>query len=134
MFCSNCGKEIADGSRFCPECGTQFNAPTSSTNKSQVTNEGTRDQVQSTDLVYPKNPPTSPHIAWLSIIWPGIPVLIHGQVLKGIVLMVVSMISLVLPIITLVIIIASTIDAYKVGNVLAAGNPVTKWEWFPNPN
>ena len=21
MFCSNCGKEIKDGARFCPECG-----------------------------------------------------------------------------------------------------------------
>ena len=21
MFCKNCGKEIADGVKFCPECG-----------------------------------------------------------------------------------------------------------------
>ena len=21
MYCSNCGKQIADGSKFCPECG-----------------------------------------------------------------------------------------------------------------
>ena len=131
MFCSNCGKEIADGSRFCPECGTQFSAPASSAGNFETKSEGTRDQVESTSIVYPKNPPISPHIAWLSIILPGIPVLIHGQMLKGIVLMVVSMISLVLPIITLGIIIASTIDAYKVGNVLAAGKPVGKWAWFP---
>jgi TM2 domain-containing membrane protein YozV len=24
MFCSNCGKEIEDGSEFCPNCGNSF--------------------------------------------------------------------------------------------------------------
>ena len=27
MFCSNCGKQIPDGSAFCPECGTKLTAP-----------------------------------------------------------------------------------------------------------
>jgi len=83
-------------------------------------------------MVYPKNPPTSPHMAWLSIIWPGIPHLIHGQTAKGVVLMVVSVVSLIIPIITLGIIVASTIDAFKVGKVLASGKPVAKWAWFPS--
>ena len=26
MFCKNCGASIPDGSRFCPECGTAFDA------------------------------------------------------------------------------------------------------------
>ncbi|MBQ7248320.1 MAG: zinc-ribbon domain-containing protein [Lachnospiraceae bacterium] len=26
MFCKNCGANIPDGSRFCPECGTSFEA------------------------------------------------------------------------------------------------------------
>lgn len=25
MYCSNCGKQIADGTKFCPECGTSQN-------------------------------------------------------------------------------------------------------------
>ena len=27
MFCSKCGKQISDGSTFCPVCGAQLNAP-----------------------------------------------------------------------------------------------------------
>ena len=27
MFCFNCGKQIPDGSAFCPECGTKLTAP-----------------------------------------------------------------------------------------------------------
>lgn len=25
MFCSNCGKEITDNSKFCPNCGSVVN-------------------------------------------------------------------------------------------------------------
>jgi len=28
MFCSECGKQIADGSKFCPECGKPLALPT----------------------------------------------------------------------------------------------------------
>ena len=132
MYCSKCGKEIADASSFCPECGAQLGAPTQPPPQAQSTAEGTRDQVRAADMVYPKNPPTSPHMAWLSIIWPGIPHLIHGQTAKGVVLMVVSVVSLIIPIITLGIIVASTIDAFKVGKVLDSGKPVAKWAWFPS--
>jgi hypothetical protein len=71
-------------------------------------------------------------MAWLCIIWPGIPHLIHGQTAKGVVLMIVSAVSLVFPILTLGIIVASTIDAFKIGKVLCAGRPVAKWAWFPS--
>lgn len=27
MFCKNCGKQIAEGIRFCPECGKETGAP-----------------------------------------------------------------------------------------------------------
>ena len=26
MFCKNCGKEVADGTKFCPNCGAQIGA------------------------------------------------------------------------------------------------------------
>lgn len=31
MFCKNCGKEIEDGTKFCPHCGTSIAADTPST-------------------------------------------------------------------------------------------------------
>jgi len=132
MYCSKCGKQIEDGSRFCPECGAQFGAATHATPQPGNSAQGTRDQVKAADLVYPKNPPVSPKMAWLCVFWPGIPHLIHGQTAKGIVLMVVSSVSLIFFPITIAIIIASTIDAFKVGNVLRSGKPVGKWAWFPS--
>jgi len=83
-------------------------------------------------MVYPKNPPVSPHMAWLCLIWPGIPHLIHGQTIKGIVLMITTVISFVFPILTLVLIVATIIDAFKVGKVLASGRAVGKWAFFPS--
>jgi len=32
MYCSKCGKEIADNSKFCPECGTNIAGESSSKN------------------------------------------------------------------------------------------------------
>ena len=40
MFCSQCGKEIADNSKFCPECGE--NISDDSSKKSTLVDE-TRD-------------------------------------------------------------------------------------------
>lgn len=31
MYCSKCGKELADGAKFCPQCGTRINTVPSST-------------------------------------------------------------------------------------------------------
>ena len=40
MYCSQCGKEIADNSKFCPECGENISGDSS--NKSTLVDE-TRD-------------------------------------------------------------------------------------------
>ncbi len=132
MYCSKCGKKIPDESRFCPECGEQLGAPSQPPPQPENTAAGTRDQSRATDMVYPKNPPVSPHMAWLCLIWPGIPHLIHGQTIKGIVLMITTVISFVFPILTLVLIVATIIDAFKVGKVLASGRAVGKWAFFPS--
>lgn len=132
MYCSKCGQQIADGSHFCPECGAQLDAHTQPPPQQQSSAAGTRDQTRVGDMVYPKNPPVSPHIAWLCLIWPGLPLLIHGQTAKGVVLMAATMVSFIFPILTLVLIIITIIDAFKVGKVLASGKPVAKWAWFPS--
>ena len=134
MFCSKCGKQIADGSRFCPECGGQLGS--SAAPSAPVTNSatGTRDQVNNSNLVYPKNPPLSPNLSWLTIVCTGLPHWIYGQVAKGFIWLAIAIAGFfVLPLIGLVIVDAIAIfDSYKVGKKLASGQPVGKMEWFPN--
>ena len=132
MYCAKCGKKIAEYSRFCPECGAKIETMSSSPNQFQEIRTGTRDQTTLSELVYPKNPPTSPHHAWWNLIWPGIGHIIFGQRGKGVALMVVSfIINLIFPLVNLITILVCIVDAYKVGNCLASGKPVRKWEWFP---
>lgn len=132
MHCSSCGKKIADGSSFCPECGAQQNKFAQPPQQQYSTAEGTRDQVRRSNLVYPKNPPLSPHLALLALIQPGIPHIVFGQVAKGIVLILAFWLSLPTGIGPLVILVASVIDAYKVGYALKLGKTVKKWAFFPN--
>lgn len=133
MYCSKCGKQIADGSRFCPECGTQFGGTATQPPPSSNAATGTRDQEKKVDLVYPKNPPLSPHLCWVNLLLSGLAQILHGQVSKGIVILVVTIASnLVLPVIlALVIGAVSVIDAFMVGKVLKTGKPIGKWAWFP---
>ncbi len=131
MHCTDCGKEIADGSTFCPECGAKLSAPGPAQQKPDTV-AGTRDQVNRENVVYPKNPPLSPHLAWLSLILTGLPQLIFGQVAKGIVCCAVFFLSLPTGILPLPILIAASIDAYMVGKILQSGKPVTRWQFFPN--
>lgn len=134
MYCSKCGKQIADGSRFCPECGTQFGVPSQPPPQQQSMAAGTRDQTRATDLVYPKNPPLSPHLSWLTLVCTGLPHWIYGQVAKGFIWLGLAIVAgILLPIVGWLILDAvAIVDAYKVGKKLAAGQPVRKMEWFPN--
>ncbi len=133
MYCSNCGKQIPDGSRFCPECGTSIAFAGPPPVQIVDASIGTRDQVKGPTLVYPKNPPLSPHLCWVNLVLSGLAQILHGQVAKGIVILVATIGSnLVLPILLALVIGAiSIIDAYMVGKTLRNGRPVGKWEWFP---
>ena len=130
MYCTNCRKKIADGATFCPECGVELGAPSQAQQKPNTV-AGTRDQVSLENLVYPKNPPLSPHLAWLTLILPGLPQLIFGQIAKGIVCCVVFFVSIPTVIGPFAILIAALIDAYIVGKILQSGKPVTRWQFFP---
>lgn len=133
MFCSKCGKEIADGSRFCPECGQSLSEPVPQAARSQ-TGVGTRDNVPSSNIVYPKNPPLSPHISWANLLLAGISHMIYGQVAKGVVLAIATIVAgAIIPIFgNLTLCAISIVDSYKIANKLRAGQPVQKWEWFPS--
>jgi len=136
MNCIKCGRKISDAARFCPECGTASSSDPAqqSLPRMQATATGTRDQIQRSGMVYPKNPPLSPHLAWLNLLYAGIPQIVFGQVMKGIILIVIATVSLfTVPVIGIIIIdIVAIIDSYKVGNKLASGRPVGKMEWFPS--
>ena len=134
MYCSKCGKEIADASSFCPECGAQLGTPSQPPPQPQGTAAGTRDQVKAADLVYPKNPPLSPHISWVNLLLAGVSHMIYGQVMKGVVLAIATVAAgAILPIIgNLSLCAVSIVDSYKIGKKLASGQPVRKWEWFPS--
>jgi excisionase family DNA binding protein len=82
------------------------------------------------NLVYPSQPPQSPHLCWLNIFLSGIAQIIFGQISKGIALLVAT---LVLWLVELgwMITLLSIIDAYMVGKALQSDRPVGKWELFP---
>lgn len=97
---------------------------------------GTTTNVQAapTDLVYPKNPPLSPHICWVNLALGGLAQIIYGQGAKGLTILAVQIFSnLVLPVVLALLIGAVSIyDAYLVGKALKMGKTLTKWQWFPS--
>jgi TM2 domain-containing membrane protein YozV len=167
MFCQECGKDIPQGSKFCPECGFNYQtgssqqgppvigttqqAPpvlgdvrqTSSTPQvapqQPTTQFDAGSQGRTPDLVYPKNPPLSPHFCWLGWFLWGVPQIIHGQIAKGILLLLVCMFVIPLLVVTVIglplailIQILLVVDSYKVGKTLKTGKPVGKWRFFPS--
>jgi TM2 domain-containing membrane protein YozV len=92
-------------------------------------------------LVYPTNPPRSPHMAWLNFMGPGLAQIVFGKTWLGIA----SIISVNFTILVtsafgkdwiggwfyLALMIASIVDAYMSGNRLREGQPVGKWQVFP---
>lgn len=135
MKCSQCGAEITGTTRYCSECGH----PTAAFKDAAAPGE-TSDNLltvgekgRHADIVYPKNPPLSPHICWANLALPGLAQMIHGQVAKGIVILAAQLVTVfMLPVLGLLVAVASLIDAYKVGKALKLGKTLGKWEFFPN--
>jgi TM2 domain-containing membrane protein YozV len=134
MHCKNCGKDLQPHARFCVECGTpvpiEQPKPVYAAEQGAI---GTRDQAKKHELIYPKNPPLSPHLCWLNLLLGGLAQMIYGQVEKGILILAAVLLSnLILPVLlALGIGIASIVDAYFVGKWLKTGKPVGKWQFFP---
>lgn len=136
MYCPKCGKENIVGANFCGSCGAGLHpSPKEPAGGHNVaaTPTGTRGQPASTELVYPKNPPHSPHLCWLNLILQGLAQMIHGQVSKGVSILIAQLVIVsLLPPLAIVTAIASIYDAYKVGFALKMGRPIGKWAWFPD--
>jgi hypothetical protein len=84
-------------------------------------------------LIYPTNPPRSPHSAWWSLIFPGVAQIVFGKTPMGITCIAVCFILSILTAgVTYIFILAAAIvDAYMTGNRLKEGTPVGKWQFFP---
>jgi hypothetical protein len=132
-FCSRCGCPLAASVRFCCKCGSPVVGVSPSASPPPVpTHMGTRDQTTRPMVVYPRNPPLSPHLCWINWFFAvGLAQAVHGQVAKGIVMWLVMAVSSPLLPILVVVIIVSVIDAYMVGSTLRKGVPVGKWQFFP---
>lgn len=145
MYCPKCGKENTLDAKFCPDCGADLQSKVIPKGEGRpVTSNvaGTRDQQKPSELVYPRNPPLSPHLCWLNIVLQGLAQMIYGQVAKGVTILVSVLVGFaILPNllsegwfwIAVIAAYAFTInDAYKVGLALKMGKPVGKWDWFPD--
>jgi len=108
-----------------PRAAAAVQQPGASTDASSFTRDASK--------VYPSNPPKSPHLCWLNLIYPGIAQITLGQTAKGVAYMggfIVGFFVFLIP--GLVIWIASLPDAFMVGKVLRSGRPVGKWQFFPS--
>jgi TM2 domain-containing membrane protein YozV len=113
-FCAGCGTPLQPGLRFCPSCGTPVSLP------------GTvvAPAVAARSL--------SPHLALLNLVFPGIAQIAFGQLNKGILWIVLFLVSLPTIIGPLIVLVASIVDGYKVGEKLRRTGAVGEWEWFPS--
>lgn len=84
--------------------------------------------------VVARNPPHSPHWAWLNLFFPGTAHLILGQIGKGVLLLVLMpciWVAFWSAGIGVVILLLTAVDAFLVGRALQAGKPVGRWQCFP---
>lgn len=127
MKCTKCNKDIESGIRFCPSCGTPCSTTASP-------NGGGGQQVAPADLVYPKNPPLSPHICWINILLVGLAQILFGQGAKGLTILGIAFLGgMITGGLSFFIMAPIAIwDAYKVGKALKMGKTLTKWQWFPS--
>lgn len=128
MYCNQCGSHIGTDTAHCLYCG----AP--NRNLNPIQQYSATDVTRNKGLIFPSNPRKSPILmAILSgCCITGLGQIILGQTLKGITLLVGSVILLVgtagfglliaYPLIA--------IDAYLIAKKLEAGNPVDEWEFF----
>ena len=131
MYCPNCGREIPDGSKFCPYCGAKLSL-TGESEETQIQSvlseeeqkrsfkeELPKAKAQQYVRVGAKNPGVA---AVLSALWVGIGQIYNGQIGKGILFIILYGISLLLIFVfigwitTPIIWLIGVIDAYKTAN------------------
>lgn len=91
-------------------------------------------------LVYPTNPPRSPHMAWVTSLGPGLSQIVFGKTQMGITgIVTFNIINVIcqfpgaeiLGLLFLPLFVILIVDGYMTGNRLKEGTPVGKWQFFP---
>lgn len=121
---------MSGNEKFCPGCGKA----------SDVVNNvssaiGTRDQVNNSELIYPKDKVPPKAILLWCLLLPGIPQFILGQTGKGLMLLAFGIMCAIIPGLypygTLVVGVISVVAGNKAINTLRSGKPITKWDDNP---
>jgi len=131
--CPKCNTENAQAARFCVSCGSDIAAKATGMPPAQQAQRPAAPPNKA-KLIYPRNPPLSPHLCWLGLLIAGLPQLIYGQIGKGVVMFLAwfFLLGLVDDIPAfLAACLVSIIDGYKVGKALQQGRALTRWQFFP---
>lgn len=128
MYCNQCGSHIGTDTTNCHYCG----AP--NRNLTPMDRYSPSNVTRGKKLIFPSNPPKNPLLmAILSgCCINGLGQIILGQTLKGVALLVGSVVLMAATsgISLLIALPVIAIDAYLIGKKLEAGNPVEEWEFF----
>ena len=102
MYCPNCGKEIPDGSKFCPYCGTKIISSNSS-KEIDINEKEQKEKVYEEEVLRArasqkiqiglKNPGLA---AVLSALWVGVGQIYNGQIGKGVLFIILYGVSVLL--------------------------------------
>jgi len=130
MFCPNCGKQIPDGSKFCPYCGAKLSLagePEESQVQSVLSEEERKKKAYEEELLRAKAQQAarvgtrSPGLAAvLSFLYPGLGQIYNGQIGKAILFIILGAISIGLMFVIIgwfiypIVWIIGMIDAYNV--------------------
>jgi len=103
-------------------------------------------------LVYPPNPPRSPHMAWINLLGSGLAQIVFGKTALGITCIGATTVfnllyhlfgtdydeptgfGVFVIVLSLILFIGTMVDAYMTGNRLREGQPVKRWQLFPLRN
>ena len=122
--CQNCGAATEPNQLKCNKCGSPVQV-------TSAPNSGPVQGAANTDLVHPSNPPKSSTTALiLSCLITGVGQIYLGQTIKGIVILIGSLVLWGTIVGGPVIWIVAMVDAHAIGNKLASGKSVGQWEFF----
>lgn len=122
MKCQYCDNPVPDNVNNCPSCG----APVERVQKSSVQPQRPAGQQPQRPAVV-KNPTVAVLLSCLVV---GLGQMYNGQIVKGIVLLGVSIgVCVIFPYLSCVCWVVAMIDAYKIANKLNDGKTVGEWEF-----
>jgi DNA-directed RNA polymerase subunit M/transcription elongation factor TFIIS len=151
--------DLAGAKFVCPSCANEITVPSHDSGKVKIIK--LEKAYPESAYIASSKPIRSPHCAWLNVLCPGLGQIFLGQEKKGVLLVAIRFLirGLTVPLfffttdcidpyeedltfdvtmiwlfqfaVSMVMIVVSMVDCYKVGKRLQEGRRVRKWEWFP---